>query len=120
MKTIFLSIVLMLSLTAFGQDSISIAKLQVTTAIEKIEKLKMQINFLPVNPDSISTKKGVIWIGKDNSGKTVYFLKVRAKNYKIDSFDCNLKMNGEIYNIRTEGDSIKCYGDKGVVLFSIQ
>lgn len=120
MKTIFLSIILMLSLSSFGQDSITIAKLQVTNAIEKVEKLKMKINFLPINPDSISTKKGVIWIGKDNSGKTTYYLKVGAKNYKIDSFDCNITMNGEIYNIRTEGDSIKCYGDKGVVLFSIQ
>ena len=119
MRTKLLIIALFLTISGLAQDKISVARLEVKTAIEKVEKLKMGMNFASIIPDSLTTKKGVIWVGKDDS-TTVYYLKVGAKNYKIDSFDCNLKMNGETYNIRSEGDSIKCYGDKGVVLFSIQ
>ncbi len=121
MKTAITIILITLSIGLFAQDSekIRVARLAVKTAIEAEEKAKFEVNFKEVSPDSLTTKRGVIFIAKKDS-ITYYYIKVGAKNYLIDSFDMNLKVNGENYNERSEWDGIKIYGDKGVVLFKIQ
>jgi hypothetical protein len=121
MKTAITIILIALSIGLFAQDSekIRVARLAVKTAIEAEEKAKFEVNFKEVSPDTLTTKRGVIFIAKkDNT--TYYYIKVGAKNYLIDSFDVNLKVNGENYNERSENDTVKLYGDKGVILFTIQ
>lgn len=121
MKNTLLIIALFLTISGMAQESekIRVARLAVKTAIEAEEKAKFETYFKEVSPDSLDVKRGIIFMGKYN-GKTCYYIKVGNKNYLIDSFDVNLKISDVIYNERSEGDTVKCYADKGVVLFTIQ
>ena len=119
--TILIIALSLIVISGIAQESekIRVARLAVTNAIEAEEKAKFETYFKEVNPDTLDLKKSVLIMAKD-SGKTYFYLKSGAKNYLIDSFDCNITINGVIYNIRSEDDTIKLYGDKGVVLYTIQ
>ena len=121
MKKVLLIIALFLTVSGMAQESekIRVARLAVKTAIEAEEKAKFETYFKEVTPDTLDLKKSVLIMAKDN-GKTYFYLKSGNKNYIIDSFDCNVTIEGVIYNIRSEGDTIKLYGDKGVILYTIQ
>ena len=121
MKNTLLIIALFLTISGMAQESekIRVARLAVKTAVEAEEKAKFETYFKEISPDSLDVKRGIIFMGKYN-GKTCYYIKVGNKNYLIDSFDVNLKISDVIYNERSEGDIVKCYADKGVVLFTIQ
>jgi len=112
---------LLVTITALAQENekIRVARLAVKTAVEAEEKAKFETYFKEISPDSLDVKRGIIFMGKYN-GKTCYYIKVGNKNYLIDSFDVNLKISDVIYNERSEGDTVKCYADKGVILYTIQ
>lgn len=111
----------MITLLGIAQESekIRVARLAVKTAIEAEEKAKMEANFIEFNPDSLTTKKNILFMGKKDS-LVFYYIKIGTKCYLLEGFDMNMILNGETYNLRTEGDSIKCYADKGVILYTIQ
>jgi hypothetical protein len=115
---IALSLITLIGLAQEG-EKIRVARLAVKTAIEAEEKAKMEANFIEFNPDSLTTKKNILFMGKKDS-LVFYYIKIRNKCYLLEGFDMNMKLNGETYNLRTEGDSIKCYADKGVILYTIQ
>ena len=126
MKKIILTIaIIALSISVFAQDSIKAATfntkvLKARTATQEVEAARMDMNFQAVNPDTLDVKKAVIWMAKEGD-QVFYYIKVKAKFYKINWVDINcLMQNQAIYNMRSEGDSLIMYGDKGVKLFSIQ
>jgi hypothetical protein len=123
-RIVILLAILALGCSAFAQDSIKVATLQTKilkarTAIQEEEIARMEYNFVEINPDTLDSKKAVIYIAKDGNEFFAY-LKVKTKYYRIDWFDANLDMKEMIYNLRQEGDSLILVGNKGIPLISIQ
>ena len=123
-KVILVIAIIALGCSAFAQDSIKAVTLQTKilkarTAIQEEEIARMEYDFVEINPDTLDSKKPVIYIAKDDSSVFCY-LKVKTKYYRIDWFDANLDMKEMIYNLRQEGDSLILFGNKGVKLISIQ
>jgi len=107
---------------AFSQTKEERLKAKLTeakTAIEASELIRMEINFKPINPDTLTITKGVIYMGT-KKGKNVFYLKVGKSFYQLDRFYADLTLNGQNYNLRTENDTIKCRGDQNVILFKIE
>ena len=101
------------------QNVLNTKILKARTAIQEEEIARMEFNFTEINPDTLDSKKPVIYIAKDGNQFFAY-LKVKTKYYRIDWFDANLDMKEMIYNLRQEGDSLILFGNKGVKLISIQ
>jgi len=125
MKKVFLVIaILSFGFSSFAQDRIKAVTLQTKilkarTAIQEEEIARMEYNFTEINPDTLDSKKPVIFIAKEDS-QVFCYVKIKAKFYKIDWFDANLDMKEMIYNLRQEGDSLILFGNKGIKLISIQ
>ena len=124
MRTALIILALALTIGVKAQDSTKVATLQTKiikarNAVQEEEIARMEYNFVEINPDTLDSKKAVIYIAKDDSGVFCY-LKAKAKYYKINWFDANLDMREMIYNLHQEGDSLILYGNKGVKLISIQ
>lgn len=121
MKLALLIVLLALSIGGYSQtadEKIRAKKAEFTTIIEQIERLKMEQNFTQINTDTLDTKKAVISFGKKGN-QTVIYLKIGNNNYRMNNISINMDFNGEIYNLKNEGDTLKVYGDKGVNLFKI-